>query len=205
MQIQIGRVADGALSSRDLRVMHELRYEVFRERLEWEVSCSDGTERDRFDDLDPTYMLVKDDDGRVAGCWRMLPTTGPYMLKDTFPQTLCGQPAPEHPAVWELSRFALGRHEGRAHRFCDVAVQMMESVTDYALDRGVTQFVTVTTVAIERLLKGLGLPMRRFGAPVQVGVERTVAFSIEVSLNTLLLLRRHTGHGQVQAQEKLAA
>lgn len=205
MQIQIGRVADGALSSRDLRLMHELRYEVFRERLEWEVPCGDGTERDSFDDLDPTYMLVKDEHGCVAGCWRMLPTTGPYMLKDTFPQTLCGQPAPEHPAVWELSRFALSRHEGRAHRFCDLAVQMMESATGYALERGVTQFVTVTTVAIERLLRSLGLPMRRFGMPVQVGIERTVAFSIEVNLNTLLLLRRHTGHRQVQAQEKLAA
>lgn len=205
MQIQIGRVLDGTLSSRDLRAMHELRHEVFRGRLEWDVSGSDGIERDRFDDLDPTYMLVKDDDGRVAGCWRMLPTTGPYMLKDTFPQTLCGQPAPRHPAVWELSRFALGRHPGRAHRFSDLAVQMMESATEYALDRGVTQFVTVTTVAIERLLRGLGLGMQRFGVPVQVGIERTVAFSIEVNLNTLLLLRRHTGQGQVLAQEKLAA
>lgn len=205
MQIQIGRVADGALSSRDLHAMHALRHEVFRERLEWEVPGRDGIERDRFDDLDPTYMLVKDGSGRVAGCWRMLPTTGPYMLKDTFPQTLCGQRAPEHPAVWELSRFALSRHQGRANRFSDVAVQMMESATGYALDRGVTQFVTVTTVAIERLLRGLGLKMQRFGLPVQVGIERTVAFSIEVNLNTLLLLRRQTDHGRVQAQEKLAA
>jgi acyl homoserine lactone synthase len=123
----------------------------------------------------------------------MLPTTGPYMLKDTFAQTLCGQAAPQHANVWELSRFALGAHEGRAHHFCQTAVLMMERAVEFALNRGVTQFVTVTTVAIERLFKGLGVPTRRFGKPVQVGIERTVAFSIEVDLNTLVLLRRHTG------------
>ena len=193
MQIQIDRVSCGKLSRHDIKSMHELRYAVFRERLQWDIQCDDGTERDTFDDLDPTYMLVKDDSGKVFGCWRMLPTTGPYMLKDTFPQTLCGQVAPEHAKVWELSRFALGLHEGRAHGFSQTAVLMMESAVEFALEQGVTQFVTVTTVAIERLLKTLGVPTRRFGVPVQVGIERTVAFTMDVNRNTLLLLRRHTG------------
>lgn len=194
MQIQIERVSGGKLTRNDIRAMHGLRYEVFRERLQWDVQCDNGIERDLFDDLDPIYMLVKDDSGKVFGCWRMLPTTGPYMLKDTFPQTLCGQTAPEHANVWELSRFALGpQHEGRAHGFCQTAVLMMESAVEFAIEQSVTQFVTVTTVAIERLLKTLGVPTRRFGAPVQVGIEKTVAFTIDVNRNTLLLLRRHTG------------
>lgn len=193
MQIQIGRISEGNLAGCDIQHMHELRYQVFRERLQWEVPCKDRVEQDQFDELDPTYMLVKDEDDQVFGCWRMLPTTGPYMLKDTFPQTLCGQLAPEDAKVWELSRFAVGSHEGRAHGFSRTAVLMMESAVEHALDHGVTQFVTVTTVAIERLLKMLGIPTRRFGTPVQVGIEKTVAFSIDVDLNTLILLRRHTG------------
>jgi acyl homoserine lactone synthase len=203
MQIQIGRVSEGTLAHHDIHAMHALRYEVFRERLQWEVPCSNGTERDSFDDLDPTYMLVKDDSDKVFGCWRMLPTMGPYMLKDTFPQTLCGQAAPEHANVWELSRFALGSHEGRAHGFCQTAVSMMENAVEFALGQGVTQFVTVTTVAIERLLKTLGIPTRRFGVPVQVGIEKTVAFTLDVNLNTLLLLRRRTG--SMRTEEKLVA
>jgi acyl homoserine lactone synthase len=59
MQIQIGKVSEGRLASHDIDVMHALRYEVFRERLQWDVPCHDGRERDRFDALDPTYMLVR--------------------------------------------------------------------------------------------------------------------------------------------------
>ena len=88
----------------------------------------------------------------------------------------------------------MGRHEGAANRFCDTAIMMMERVMEFALARGITSFVTVTTVAIERLLKGLGVPMQRYGVPVQVGIERTVGFSMAVSQQTLQLLRdrRHT-------------
>jgi acyl homoserine lactone synthase len=203
MQIQIEKVSGGKLTRHDIKSMHELRYGVFRERLQWDVECDGEIERDNFDELDPTYMLVKDESNKVFGCWRMLPTTGPYMLKDTFPQTLCGQVAPVDENVWELSRFALGPHEGRAHGFCQTAVLMMESAVEFALEQRVTQFVTVTTVAIERLLKTLGVPTRRFGVPVQVGIEKTVAFTIEVNHNTLLLLRRHTG--VATNDEKMAA
>lgn len=203
MEIQIGRISEGMFSAEDVQAMHELRYEVFRERLQWEVPCADRRELDDFDALDPTYMLVKGDDGRVCGCWRVLPTTGPYMLKDTFPQILCGQEAPQDPQVWELSRFALGRHEGTAGRFCGTAILMMERLIEYALQREVTSFVTVTTVAIERLMKAMGLPMQRYGVPVQVGIERTVGFSIDVTRQTLDLLRQRRYASQ--ACERLAA
>src|SRR3546814_13625445 len=44
---------------------------------------------------------------RVVGTWRMLPTTGPYMLRDVFPQLLDGLPPPCGPRIWEGSRFAV--------------------------------------------------------------------------------------------------
>ena len=208
MQIQIGKISDGNLPRSDIRQMHALRHQVFRERLRWDVACNtddEGTpnEQDDFDALDPTYMLVKGVGDEVVGCWRMLPTTGPYMLKDTFPETLCGHAAPERPEVWELSRFALSSHKVNAFRFSQAAVAMMESAVEFAMSHGVTQFVTVTTVAIERMMKTLSIPVRRFGIPVQVGIEKTVAFSIDVNLSTLVLLRRHTG--SVLADEKIVA
>jgi acyl homoserine lactone synthase len=189
MNIQIGRVSDGSFPASDIQAMHELRFAVFRERLKWDVRCEERSEIDHFDALDPTYMLVKDDAGCVCACWRLLPTSGPTMLQDIFPQLLGGEACPRDPQVWELSRFAMGRHEAAANRFCDTAILMMEVLMEFALARGITCFVTVTTVAIERLLKGAGVPMRRYGVPVQVGVERTLALSIPVSPRTLELLR----------------
>jgi acyl homoserine lactone synthase len=189
MDIQIGRISEGILRAEDVRAMHELRYEVFRERLQWDVPCTRRSEIDCYDALDPMYMIVKDDGARVCGCWRILPTTGPYMLKDTFPQLLCGHAAPRDPAVWELSRFALGRHVAAAGRFSGTAIEMMERLLSFALENDVRSLITVTTVAVERLLKALGIPMRRYGIPVQVGIERTVGFSIDATRDTLDLLR----------------
>ncbi len=191
MDIEIGRAS--SLNPRDLEAMHRLRHRVFRERMQWDVPASDGIERDSFDAQDPIYLLVKDQAHQVTGCWRMLPTSGPTMLRDVFAATLCGHPAPCDAAVWELSRFALSSHEGRAHQFSQTALAMMERVVEFALSKQVTCFVTVVDVAIERLMRTLRIPTRRIGVPVPLGSSRSVALSIEVSLNTLLLLRRRAG------------
>jgi acyl homoserine lactone synthase len=74
--------------------MHRLRRRVFQDRLEWEVSVSDGLEVDQYDALSPTYLLGIDRQD-VVGCVRLLPTTGRNMLADTFPILLDGRGAPK--------------------------------------------------------------------------------------------------------------
>lgn len=56
-------------------------------------------EVDVFDAWRPVYLLQKNEDNRVQGCVRLLPTTGPNMLRDTFPALLEGQAAPAAPAA----------------------------------------------------------------------------------------------------------
>jgi acyl homoserine lactone synthase len=70
--------------------MHQLRARVFAGRLGWRVKVEYGRERDEYDTLDPTYILALTDRGAVAGCVRLLPTTGPTMLSQTFSQLLPG-------------------------------------------------------------------------------------------------------------------
>ncbi len=65
----------------DLAEMHRLRYRIFKERLGWDVEVSGDMEIDEFDACRPAYLLQRDDDGRIQGCVRLLPTTGPTMLR----------------------------------------------------------------------------------------------------------------------------
>src|SRR5215472_14455745 len=90
-----------------LAEMHRLRHRVFKERLDWDVQTSGDMEIDEFDALHPAYLLQPAANGQPQGCVRLLPSTGPTMLRDRFPVLLDGQPAPHDPAVWESSRFAL--------------------------------------------------------------------------------------------------
>lgn len=165
--ILMGRAEDTRLDPAAVDGMFALRHTVFHDRLGWDVDSRGGRERDRYDDLDPIYMIVRRKPSGVEGCWRLLPTTGSYMLRDTFPELLDGEEAPCDPRVWELSRFALApvsRDDRRQAHFGETTFAMMQQVVQYAEDHGIDAYVTVTSVALERMLRRAGIPLRRFGA-----------------------------------------
>ncbi|VAW75595.1 Acyl-homoserine-lactone synthase LuxI [hydrothermal vent metagenome] len=166
--------------------MFAFRHKVFYRQLGWEVQTRYQLEFDDFDDMDPVYMVAEDDGGGIEGCWRLLPTTGPYMLRDTFPQLLKGELAPQDSHVWELSRFAVAAHEdARAQQapLNDVTLDMIREVYDFAVAHDIHEYVTVTSVALERLLKRTGLPIRRFGdgKAQRVGKVLTVACHVDIN------------------------
>ena len=88
-----------------LAAMYRLRRRVFRERLDWSVSVSGEFELDVYDTLGPTYLLLMSDAGELVGSVRLLPTTGPTMLSDTFPGLLGGVAVPQDQRILESSRF----------------------------------------------------------------------------------------------------
>lgn len=79
----------------ELHEMHRLRHRVFKEQLDWDVRTDGRYEVDSFDALKPHYLILRGSDGPVDGCVRLLPSNGPTMLRDTFPELLEGETAPE--------------------------------------------------------------------------------------------------------------
>ena len=60
-----------------LIAMRQLRYRVFKERLDWEVHTSGDMEIDGFDALHPAYLVQLAPNGQVQGCVRLLPVLRP--------------------------------------------------------------------------------------------------------------------------------
>ncbi|PQV54237.1 acyl-homoserine-lactone synthase [Paraburkholderia sp. BL21I4N1] len=173
----------------DINEMYRLRARVFQGRLGWETPTIAGMEVDGYDALGPLYMLIQDENGRVRGCWRLMPTEGPNMLRDTFPQLLHGEAAPAGRTIWELSRFAIETSgEDQSFGFADLTMHAIREVIRYAIQMGFTSYVTVTTTAIERMLRKTGMDISRIGPPVQIGVERAVALDVAISEKTRLAL-----------------
>jgi N-acyl-L-homoserine lactone synthetase len=77
--------------------MYELRARQFAERRGWRVVVEDGLEKDRFDDMNPLYICVITDDRRLLASLRLLPTTGPHMLSDVFPEVMGDAGIIRHP------------------------------------------------------------------------------------------------------------
>ncbi len=180
-----------------LHGMHRLRHQVFRHRLGWEVPSQQGLERDEYDDCDPVYILARGPARRVQGCVRLLPTTGPYMLRDTFPELLAGEPAPEDPGVWDASRFAVHRSAAAGSQTVmphgRPAADLVLAAVDHAIEEGIHHYVAVVSVGFERILRGLGLPVTRFGdgRARRIGKALSVALWIETSLASRQSLLAH--------------
>ncbi len=173
--------------SEDLWAMHMLRARVFKDRMGWEVPVLSGMEIDGYDAINPIYMLVKEKTGQIRGCWRVLPTEGPYMLKDSFPELLHGLEAPESKNIWELSRFAIETEESSSFGFANLTLECIKEMMAYGQKHQIEKFITVTTTAIERLLKRSGCAITRLGPPAVIGIENAVALYLDVDKTYLAL------------------
>jgi len=178
--------------------VYRFRHQVFHDRLGWEVGSDQGLEHDRFDKLNPVHMFSRNRHRQVEACWRLLPTTGPYMLRDIFPQLLREESAPSDPHIWEISRFAVvpaaGRTPGRDQaNICDLTFDLLRAGVDFADRNGIRQYVFVTSVAVERLLKSTGLSIYRFGdgRSQKVGKVLSVACWIDINDATRQAVYRH--------------
>lgn len=171
-----------------LKGMFSLRHQIFHERLGWDVGSEDGMERDEFDSLNPIYMVAREG-SEVEGCWRILPTTGPYMLKDTFPALLRGEPAPQDPAIWEVSRFAITHcdyHDRGLGGIGSLTIDMFLRVVALAENNGVRSYVTVISASFERLLKKINMPMRRFGDGKAQRIGKVISVAVWIDVNDQL-------------------
>jgi acyl homoserine lactone synthase len=176
----------------ELADMHRIRYRVFRERLGWDVQVSGDMEIDEFDALHPAYLLQKAGDGRIQGCVRLLPSTGPTMLRDTFSILLDGATAPASSTIWESSRFALDTETDAAkaaHGLASATYELFAGMIEFGLSRQLTEIITVTDARMERILRRAGWPLRRIGMPRKLGTTLAVAGYLEVSLKSLGCIR----------------
>ena len=116
----------------------------------------------------------------MRGCLRLLPTEGPYMLKDSFAELLQGEQAPQHARIWELSRFTIETDAASRFGFSEITMDLFGDLIHYGRRNGIDRFISVTTTGFERLLRRAGVVTTRIGKPVQIGIEMAVALYVEV-------------------------
>ena len=159
--------------------MHILRKEVFHDRLNWEVEVEGNWEVDRFDDYDPLYILSLNDLGHVQGSLRLLPTTGPNMLRDVFH---CLLPAGEHivsPTIWESSRFCVSLKDQHGNRSLSnlntVTAELIAAMGEVGVFAGLSNIVTVYDHFLRRIISRAGCEETLVGGPQNIGGVKTYA------------------------------
>lgn len=163
--------------------MHKLRRNVFHERLRWQVTVINHWEIDGYDALDPLYVLSLDDQGRVIGGLRLLPTTGFNMLNDTFSELLPDGARIESPLIWESSRFTVrmtGDHRADAPVIGRATAELGMALNEIGKAAALTHIVTVYDRAMHRMLSRCGCAGEPLGPPRMIGDVETYAVLYEV-------------------------
>ncbi|WP_050783278.1 acyl-homoserine-lactone synthase [Methylobacterium nodulans] len=176
--------------------MHRLRARIFKGRLDWDVAVAGDMEIDRYDALEATYLLLLTPARKIAGHVRFLPTTGPNMLADTFPDLLDGGPAPKADEIVESSRFCI---DGELASPCGengIAPEtpaLFALMLEWSLMHRKRYVATVTDAAVERILRRCGWPLERLGGVHKIGNSRALAGLLPVTAGHLAAVRKAAG------------
>ena len=193
-----------------LQSMFKLRARVFRDKMKWDVNVVDGMERDEYDDLDPVYIVLTDDTAsEVYGSLRLLPTTGPTLLANTFSDTLPDAANLTAPTIWECTRLCIDDKlvGDRPENLMLASARLIEGLGEVALKAGIETVLGVFEPMMLRVYRRIGCTLevlgctRRFERPVYLGA---FAVSEEILKDVKLRIER-AGALNTHAEHPLAA
>ena len=158
-----------------VKEIYKLRHDVFVDELKWVVASQDKLETDKYDEKPLLYVAHINDDGKTLdGCFRIKPTSGSYMLEDDFNILAPNATLPKSDDIWEVSRFAINKKlDLQTTR--SVVSSLLIAMWRIGRSLNITDYVCVTEIKFERILRQAGLYTRRYGPPRDFGDCRAVA------------------------------
>ena len=136
---------------------------VFHDQLGWEVPLKNGREIDVYDALDPAYVISVDDaTGEVRGSLRMMPTTGPHLMRDVFSAWFDKPVVFESAAIWEVTRFCVdtawlrGHYTPRGQNL--VTCELIIAGCEVAARSGVSQLTTLSHMGMINAMRRIKCP-----------------------------------------------
>jgi N-acyl-L-homoserine lactone synthetase len=174
-----------------IKSMHKLRHQVFIDELKWPlgaIQSIDGMEFDQFDTTDAYYIIRLNDLGEVDACARLIPTTQPNLLCDVFPDLIQKIEKPCSDDVWEVSRFCAAKNSAPKN----IVGQLVAAMLEFGLQVGMKNYVSVSDIRIEPLLRRYGWSPERISEPKNTGTDYAAGEIYPVTPHELANVRAKT-------------
>lgn len=173
------------LYARELDSMHRDRKTVFVDLHKWNLTATGDHEYDQFDIDQAVYLIDADPvTGQHVCSIRLLPTSGPNLLADVFPQ-LCEGEIPRSDDVWEITRMCFAPHlRGRERRAAHNNLAL--ATAEFGLVYGIRQFSLMAYLNFLPDVIAQGWDSTPLGLPKQVDDQQPVA-AITVNVTPAIL------------------
>ena len=183
--IEVIQGADLAQRADIVDQMYRMRARVFNDILKWDVSVENGRERDRFDELDPLYIVsICEKTGVLQGSVRLLPTTGPNMLSEVFFELFKPGEEVVSPLVWESSRFSIDPdlNTNRSNSSLNsVTIELLCGMVEIGLYSGISYIVSVYDQRMTRVFRRAKCDAEIIGGPRRFGKVPTFAGLFDIT------------------------
>ena len=186
------------------------RAAVFRDKLHWDVDVRDGWEVDRYDSLNPLYLMSVDAEGHVRGSLRLMPTTGPTLLSEVFASDFDEPVDIRSPTIWEGTRFCV--HPGRngsvlTESGLNLATsELFMAMCEVGLAAGLTQIIGVYDPRLIRIYRRIGWSPEQLATSSRYATGQIYVGLWEISEAALATMRDRSGitASVLQAESSLA-
>jgi acyl-homoserine lactone synthase len=180
IQLHVVGNANRYLYENELDQYFRARHQVYVKERGWkELDRPDGREIDQFDTTTTIYLIALEN-GRVFGGHRLIPTVGPTMMGDVFPQ-LAMRGLVCRADAYELSRIFVVSERRGEQREPRVESIILAGTMEFALTQGISQFTIVMETWWIPRLRELGWNVRPLGAPVNINGMITIGVAIDVT------------------------
>ena len=175
-----------------LNAMHRDRKKIFVDGLKWNIPVVDGEyEIDQFDNDDAIYLVAMDAKReRHLGSVRLLPSTGPHLLGDVFPE-LCANGVPRADDIWEITRLCTAPYKDVDPKL--VRRRIATALCEFGLLYGIRQYTCVSHIQWLSHMLAIGWECEMLGEPRAVNNEVIGAMAINITPATLQLFRQKMG------------
>jgi acyl-homoserine lactone synthase len=157
-----------------------LRHQIYVVERKWmDLDRPDKLEIDQFDTDDTVYLLALEERNIVAGM-RLVPTIGPTLLSELFPQLALNGPIRRRD-VYELSRIFVVPNRRGEHAGPRAEAVIQAAAMEYGISIGLSAFtIVLESWWLPRLLDQ-GWQARPLGLPVNINSLSTVAVIVDVN------------------------
>ncbi|MCL4678902.1 MAG: GNAT family N-acetyltransferase [Alphaproteobacteria bacterium] len=178
--------------------MHRLRKVIFRDRMQWNVDISkEGLEIDNYDLPETVYILARDQQNRVVGVWRILPSTLPSMVREIWPEFIEDFPLPVHEDVWEASRFGVYSYAQDNRTYVEqtrlTTAHLISALAELCVLCGIQEIFTLYNPQVGRAVRPLGFIPEAISAEHPVDGKPTIVGRFRMNEEMLARISAQTG------------
>lgn len=140
-----------------LASMHKLRWEVFKNELQWSAGLNTirKMEYDEYDLPNVDYIVRLTPDGDVDATCRLMPTSGPYMIADHYADFIKDIPLPRSKKIWEISRFCAST-SARTESNGRVTGELIAAAIEFGMAHGVQNYIALASDYVLPVVRRLG-------------------------------------------------